>query len=102
MPAAQTIPALRGNPADLNINVIGEGAAGPFTVLGIGVRDKIIKVLKIAFVLTEATPNTVAIATTDITATCTITAADTINTGASSLVDAFAIVVWYKHPRGGQ
>lgn len=100
MPAAQTVPSLRGNPADLNINVIGEGAAGAFTVNGITVKDKLIKVLKVGFVLTEGTPNTVAVATSDITSTTTITAADTINTGGVSLVDSFAIVVWYKHPKG--
>lgn len=100
MPAAQSIPALRGDPADFNVSVIGEGAAGAFTITGITTRDKIRKVQKVAFVFTEGTPNTVAIATTDVTANFTITAADTVNSGATSLVDAFAIVTWYKHPRG--
>jgi hypothetical protein len=93
MPAAQTVPELRGNPADLQFAMIGEGAAGAFTIAGITTRDKILKVWKVSI------PADV-IACTDVTSTFTITAANTVNSGATSLVDSFALVIWYKAPRG--
>lgn len=93
MPAAQTVPEIRGNPADLRFDIIGEGAAGAFTVTGITTKDKILKVLKCARTADVVT-------TADVTSTFTITATNTVNSGATSLVDSFAIVIWLKTPRG--
>ena len=93
MPAPQVTPEVRGVPGDLQFSVIGEGAAGNFAITGITTRDKILKVLKVSI------PADV-ITTSDVTSTFTIPSAGNVNSGATSLVDSFALVIWYKVPRG--
>jgi hypothetical protein len=93
MPAAQVQAELRGNPADFRQAMIGEGAAGAFTIAGITTKDRILSVWKVSI------PADV-ITCTDVTGTFTITGNNTVNSGATSLVDSFALVTWLKTPRG--
>ncbi|MGH9158205.1 MAG: hypothetical protein ACRD1K_20745 [Acidimicrobiales bacterium] len=81
---------------NLRFSVIAEAAAGNFTVTGIAVGDKLAAVVGFTVVLSEGTPNTIAYTTRDLTSEFSVTAANTINnTGGTSLVDGWALVVWF-------
>jgi len=80
---------------NLKLSAIAEGSAGGFTVTGIKTEDKLLAVMAVTLVLGEATHNTVAFTTTDLTAEFSISADNEIyNTGGTDLTDMFAFVLW--------
>lgn len=80
---------------NIKLGAIGEGSAGGFTLPGIKTEDVLLSVFAVTLVLGEATPNTIAFTTTDLTAEFTITADNSIdNTGGTDLTDMFAFVLW--------
>lgn len=98
MPASQVIQESLIWPR-LRFGVIAEGAAGNHTVTGIRPEDKLIAVVGFTVVLSEGAPNTIAITAQDLTSEFTISADDTINnTGGTSLVDGWALVVYLDVP----
>jgi len=80
---------------NLKASALTEGAAGDFTVTGISTEDKILAVIGWGVVLGEASPNTIAITSVDLTSEFSISATDTINNGGgTTLADKLMVCIW--------
>ncbi len=84
-----------GYSTNLKVATIAEGAAGNHTVTGIATEDILLAVSGFTVVLTDGTPNTIAITAVDLLSEFTISAANTINnTGGTTLADGWAQVLY--------